>query len=299
MRVDDGVLFFPVTPFDGEGEFAPDAFRAHLADGLRFEPGGVFAACGTGEYFSLDEDEYRSVVRIAVEEAAGRVDVAAGAGGPTRRAIRDARAAIEEGATTILAMPPYLVRGSQAGLVDHFTRIADAVDADVIVYHRDNAVLSPESVRQLARHPRVVGLKDGHGDVGLLERIVATVDESDFVYFNGMPTAELYARAFRGVGVRAYSSAVFCFAPEIAVAFHRALATGDEETIALLLRDFFVPLVEIRDRAPGYAVALVKAGVALRGIDAGGVRPPLRDADPDDLADLSRLVDRARATAGV
>lgn len=296
---DDGVLFFPVTPFGPDGEFAPDAYRAHLADGLRFEPGAIFAACGTGEYFSLDPDEYRSVVRIAVAEASGRVPVAAGAGGPTRRAIRDARAAAEEGATTILAMPPYLAHGDQRGLVAHFTQLADAVEADVIVYHRDNAVLAPESVRELSAHPRIVGLKDGHGDVGLLERIVAAVDDPTFVYFNGMPTAELYARAFRGVGVHAYSSAVFCFAPEIASSFHRALAGDDADTVDHLLRTFFVPLVALRDRRPGYAVALVKAGVGLRGITPGSVRPPLSDPSAADVADLAALVERAAVDVGV
>lgn len=289
---DDGILFFPVTPFDVTGEFAPDAFREHVADGLRFDPGAIFAACGTGEYFSLDPDEYRTVVRVAVDEAAGRVPVAAGAGGATRRAIRDARVAVDEGASTILAMPPYLVAGGQRGLVQHFTDLADAVEADVIVYHRDNAVLTPESARELAQHPRIVGLKDGHGDVGVLERIVAAVDDPTFVFFNGMPTAELYGRAFRGIGVHAYSSAVFCFAPEIATAFHRALGDEDADTVERLLRSFFVPLVEIRDRRPGYAVALVKAGVGLRGISAGSVRPPLTDADPRDVADLSELLTR-------
>ena len=85
--------------------------------------------------------------------------------------------------------------------------------------------------------PNVVGLKDGIGDVDLMTRIVTSVRGSghpraaEFLFLNGLPTAEVSARAYRAIGVRIYSSAVHCFAPNIAHTFHRALSTGDDVKI--------------------------------------------------------------------
>jgi 5-dehydro-4-deoxyglucarate dehydratase len=113
----------------------------------------------------------------------------------------------------------------------------------------------------------------------------------DFQFFNGLPTAEMTAPAYRGIGVDLYSSAVFAFAPEIALAFHRALAEGDEALVGRLLDEFYGPLVALRDEVPGYAVALVKAGVTLRGLDVGGVRAPLLDPTPEHVSRLAKLID--------
>src|SRR5690606_23107819 len=120
-----------------------------------------------------------------------------------------------------------------------------------------------------------------------------TVRESagaDFTFFNGLPTAELTVPAYRGLGVNLYSSAAFAFAPEIALAFYRAITSGDEELVRRLLTGFYRPLVELRDQVPGYAVSLVKAGVRLRGLDVGGVRPPLVDPSPEHVTELEKII---------
>ena len=97
--------------------------------------------------------------------------------------------------------------------------------------------------------------------------------------------------AYRGLGVHRYSSAVFAFLPEVATAFAAALAGGDRKRVDILIDGFYEPLVALRDRVPGYAVSLVKAGVTLRGeVDAGSVRAPLVDPAPADVAELRRLV---------
>ena len=154
--------------------------------------------------------------------------VVAGAGYGTALAVRYARLAEEAGADGLLAMPPYLVVAGQEGLLRHYRELAAATaPADVIVYQRDNAVFTPETVVELARTDGIIGFKDGLGDLDLMQRIVSAVRTEvpgDFLYFNGLPTAELTGLAYRGIGVTLYSSAVFCFAPEIALAFHRALA---------------------------------------------------------------------------
>ncbi|SFC80871.1 5-dehydro-4-deoxyglucarate dehydratase [Streptomyces aidingensis] len=296
-----GVLFFPVTPFDGTGRVDTGALAEHLAAGLAHGPGGVFAACGTGELTSLSAEEQATVVRTAVKETAGRVPVLAGAGGPLGAALAHARQAAEAGADGILLLPPYLAAGPRRGLHDYVAAVA-AVGLPVILYQRGPLVLEPDQVVALGRIPGVTGLKDGLGDIDRMQRIVLAARArlgEDFTFFNGLPTAELTQPAYRALGVRLYSSAVFCFAPEIAAAFHRALdeeaGTADPQLAGKLLTDFYAPLVELRNKVPGYAVSLVKAGVRLRGQDAGPVRPPLVEPDAADLAELSRLIDTGLA----
>ncbi|MER7948515.1 5-dehydro-4-deoxyglucarate dehydratase [Streptomyces sp. NPDC096079] len=293
----DGLLFFPVTAFAPDGSVDLGAFRAHVRAGVEAGAGAVFACCGTGEFHALTPEEFRDCVAAAVEETAGRVPVVAGTGYGTALAIRYARLAEEAGADGLLAMPPYLVVADQAGLLRHYADIAAATALDVIVYQRDNAVLTPETAVALARTDGVIGLKDGLGDLGLMQRIVSAVraEGLDLLYFNGLPTAELTGAAYRGIGVTLYSSAVFCFAPDLALAYHRALATGDDATVDLLVDGFYRPLVELRAQGRGYAVSLVKAAVRRTGPDVGEVRPPLSEPAAAHVDALMRLVEHARA----
>jgi 5-dehydro-4-deoxyglucarate dehydratase len=114
------------------------------------------------------------------------------------------------------------------------------------------------------------------------------------VYFNGLPTAEMTQLPYRAAGVPHYSSAVFCFAPDLAMAFYRAYRAGDDATCERLLDGFFRPYVELRAKGPGYAVALVKAGVRLEGLDVGPVRAPLSEPAPEHVAQLAELIKAGR-----
>ncbi len=284
-----GVLSFPLTAFHDDGSLDPDGQRAHVAARLAAGPGALFPACGTGEFFSLDEEEYRQVVTIAVEEAAGRLPVVAGTGYGWAQAARFARIAEEAGADALLVLPHYLVDAPQEGLVAQLEQLAARTRLPIVAYQRGQVAYDATSLRRIARIPNVIGLKDGHSDLDRLQRLTLAAPE-DFLFFNGAATAEIQARAYATVGVPAYSSAVHAFAPEIAGAFFGALRSGDHGTTEKLLRDFYVPFVELRDRAAGYAVSLVKAAARLRGERVGPVRAPLADPSPADLADLSALL---------
>ncbi|MFD4540823.1 5-dehydro-4-deoxyglucarate dehydratase [Streptomyces bauhiniae] len=284
-----GVLSFPLTAFHQDGTLDREGCRAHVADRLAAAPGALFPACGTGEFFSLDEDEYRQVVTVAVEEAAGRVPVVAGTGYGWAQAARFARIAQEAGADALLVLPHYLVAAPQDGLVAQLTQLAARTRLPLIAYQRDQVAYSIESLRHIARIPNVIGLKDGHSDLDRLQRLTLAAPEG-FLFLNGAATAEVQARAYTAVGVPAYSSAVHAFAPEIAGAFRAALRAGDDDTADRLLRGFYVPFVELRDRVPGYAVSLVKAAARLRGARVGPVRAPLVDPSAADLAALKDLL---------
>ncbi|WP_255952634.1 5-dehydro-4-deoxyglucarate dehydratase [Streptomyces odontomachi] len=294
----DGLLFFPVTAYGPDGSVNLAGYRAHVRRGIEAGAAAVFACCGTGEFHALTPEEYRDAVAAAVAEADGRVPVIAGAGYGTALAVRYAKLAEEAGADGLLAMPPYLVVAGQQGLLRHYRELAAATSLDVIVYQRDNAVFTPETVVELARTDGIIGLKDGLGDLDLFQRIVSAVRTEvpgEFLYFNGLPTAEQTSLAYRGIGVTLYSSAVFCFAPEIALAFHKALVSGDDTTVNRLLDGFYRPLVELRAKGRGYAVSLVKAGVRLRGLDVGEVRPPLHEPAPEHIEELGALIERGYA----
>ncbi|MFI2508587.1 5-dehydro-4-deoxyglucarate dehydratase [Streptomyces sp. NPDC018972] len=297
----EGVLFFPVTPFTAAGDVDLDALRRHIAAGVDAGPGGVFVACGTGEFHALDHEEYGAVVRTAVEAVDGRVPVYAGAGGAVGQARRLARAADRAGADGLLLMPPYLVEAPADGLVAYTRDVAGETALPLIVYNRANARFDERSAAAVARLPTCVGFKDGTGDLDLLARIVPAVREAldgtgkEFQFFNGMPTAEASQLAYRALGVELYSSAAFAFAPDVSLAFHRAVEEGDQKRIDALQRTFFHPLVRLRKRVPGYAVALVKAGVTLEGLEAGPVRPPLTPLTASETEELAAIIAEARA----
>ncbi len=297
----DGVLFFPVTPFTEAGDVDTELLAQHVAKGVDAGPGGVFIACGTGEFHALDASELGTIVRTAVDVVGGRVPVYAGAGGSIAQATAFAEAAADAGADGLLLLPPYLVEMPQAGLVAYTRAVTEATDLPVIVYNRNNARYTEDSAVQVAQLDKVVGFKDGTGDLDQVARIVRAVTDAlaptgkPFQFFNGLPTAEVSQQAYRAIGVTLYSSATFAFAPELALAFYQALETGNEPLTAALLREFFHPLVRLRDTVPGYAVSLIKAGVALEGIDAGAVRPPLIMPSAEDIAELRAIIASGRA----
>ena len=289
----DGVLFFPVTPFDERDRIDVALLEQHVDERVGQGAGGVFAACGTGEYHALGIEEVGTAVAAAVRATAGRRPVVAGTGGPLAHAVAAARTAAKAGAEGLLVLPPYLVTAPQEGLLRYVRAVTDATALPVIVYHRGAAAFTESTIERLLEDPRVQGVKDGVGDIALMQRFVLAarrLGRSDVRFFNGLLTAEASQAAYRAIGVPLYSSAVFAMAPRIATAFFEAYRDGDDERQRLLLEGFFIPLVRLRDETPGFAVSLIKAGLRLSGVPVGPVRPPLTDPTPDQLARLEALL---------
>ncbi|PYI66123.1 5-dehydro-4-deoxyglucarate dehydratase [Arthrobacter livingstonensis] len=296
----EGILFFPVTPFTGDGHVDVALLKEHIASRLPFSPGGIFPACGTGEFHALSLAEVGTVVRAAVEVVNGAAPVIAGAGGPLGHALDVARAAEEAGADGLLVLPPYLVGAPVEGLVAYIEAIAGATGLPVIVYHRANAKFTAAAMVALAGNPKVIGFKDGIGDVGLAQEIVSAVratGREDFLFFNGLLTAELTQGAYRGLGMPLYSSAAFAMAPEIATAYYRAYIDGNEERREELIAGFYAPLVRLRDETPGFGVSLIKAGLRQSGLAVGSVRPPLVNPTAEQEARLAAILAKGHELA--
>lgn len=284
-----GLLSFPVTHFDEAGRFNPDSYAEHVGWLSGFGAATLFAAGGTGEFFSLAPEEIPQVVRTA-KSAAGKTPIVSGCGYGTEVAVSIAKAAEKAGADGILLLPHYLIDAPQEGLYRHVKAVCQSIGIGVMVYNRDNSILQAETLARLCDEcPNLVGFKDGTGDIGLVRQVTARMGDR-LTYLGGMPTAELFAEAYLGAGFTTYSSAVFNFVPELAVGFYKALRAGERAKCERILLDFFYPFMSVRNRGKGYAVAAVKAGVRLQGFNAGPVRPPLTDLAPEEIDMLAELI---------
>jgi 5-dehydro-4-deoxyglucarate dehydratase len=289
-QIGGGLLSFPVTPFHADYSFDEDRYRANLDWLCGYDVAGLFAAGGTGEFFSLTPIEVARVVRVAVEETKGRVPVLAGSGYGTAIAKDIAVAAEQAGADGLLLLPPYLIHSEQDGLAAHVEAVCAATRLGVIVYNRDNAMLNEDTLARLCdRCPNLVGYKDGVGDIELMTRVYSRMGDR-LTYVGGLPTAETFALPYLDMGVTTYSSAVFNFVPEFATAFYAAVRRRDHAAIHAGLKQFILPLIAIRNRRKGYAVSIIKAGMKVIGRDSGPVRPPLTDLTENELAELTALV---------
>lgn len=289
-----GLLSFPVTHFDHELGFREGPYREHCAWLLERDLAGLFAAGGTGEFFSLTPMEVETVVRAAVQETAGRIPVIAGCGYGAAMAVELAKAAERAGADGLLLLPPYLVTGKAEGLAAHVEAVCRATDLAVIVYNRDNAILDEGTLERLCdRCPTLVGFKDGVGDLELMMRVYARMGER-LTYIGGLPTAETFALPYLEMGVTTYSSAIFNFMPDWAVGFYKAVRAKDRAAVLAGLTDFVLPYIELRNRGRGYAVSIVKAGMTAVGRHAGPVRPPLTDLSIDERRVLEALIARVQ-----
>lgn len=284
-----GLLSFPVTHFNSELAFHEREYREHIGWLLQHRPAGLFAAGGTGEFFSLTLGEYAAVVYAAVQEAAGRVPVVAGCGYGTAMAKEFAAAAERSGANGLLLLPPYLVHAEPRGLIAHVQSVCASTKLGVILYNRDNLVLREDAVEQLcATCPNLIGFKDGVGDIELMTRIFARLGDR-LTYIGGLPTAELFALPYLEMGVTTYSSAIFNFVPEFAQTFYRAVRSRDHAAVYRMLRETVLPYVAIRNRGKGFAVSIVKAGMEMIGRPAGPVRPPLTGLSATDREEMARI----------
>jgi len=229
-----------VTPFAG-GSVAEDAFR-ELIEWQIGEGSNGLVPCGTtGEVATLTADEHRQVVRMAVEAAKGRVPVIAGCGTySTSASIERTRAAADIGADASLVVVPYYNKPSQAGLAAHFRAIADASPIPIVVYNvpsRTVADISVETLAQIARHPKIVAIKDASGNLGRVSAQRLTCGE-DFCQLSGNDDMALGFNAMGGVGCISVTANV---APKLCADFQKAMREGRWDE-AMKLQDRLYPL---------------------------------------------------------
>ncbi|PQP19206.1 5-dehydro-4-deoxyglucarate dehydratase [Rhodococcus opacus] len=289
-KLGSGLLSFPVTHFKDDHSFDEAAYRENIGWLGQFDASGLFAAGGTGEFFSLTPPEVAQVVRAAVQEAPDGLPVIAPAGYGTATAVQMARSAESVGAHGILLLPPYLTEASQDGLVAHVKEVCAATTLGVTIYSRANAVYTEAAVAELADScPNLVGFKDGVGNIEQMTRIYASLGDR-LTYVGGLPTAEMFALPYLALGVTTYSSAIYNFVPKFALDFYNALRSGDNAFVINALNEFVIPYCNLRNKKQGYAVSIIKAGMTAIDRPAGPVRAPLTDLDAVELAEFADLI---------
>ncbi len=155
-----GLLSFPVTPFGKDGAFNRAPYEAHVGWLSGFDATVLFAAGGTGEFFSLEPSEIPEIISAA-KASAGKTPIVSGCGYGTRIAVSIAKAAEKAGADGILLLPHYLMDASQEGLYQHIKTVCQSVGIGVMVYNRDNSILQAETLARLCDAcPNLIGFKD-------------------------------------------------------------------------------------------------------------------------------------------
>jgi 4-hydroxy-tetrahydrodipicolinate synthase len=231
-----------VTPFRN-GAVDEDAFR-RLVDWQIESGSSALVPCGTtGESATLDNDEHHRVIGLCVEQAAGRVRVIAGCGSnDTRTALWHMQVAKDLGADAALMVAPYYNRPSQAGLIAHFSHLAESCDLPIVLYNvpgRTVTDLLPDTVIELAkRFPgKIVGLKDASGD---LQRVVVQRVGAGprFCQLSGDDPLALAGYVLGQTGCISVTANV---APKLCAEFHAAAAAGNYER-ARELNELLFPL---------------------------------------------------------
>jgi 4-hydroxy-tetrahydrodipicolinate synthase len=281
-----------VTPFSGDC-VDEDSLREFI-DWQIGEGSNALVPCGTtGESATLSKEEHRNVIATTVEAAKGRVPVIAGCGSfSTAAAIDLVRAAADAGADAALVVVPYYNKPSQAGLAAHFLAIAETSPLPIIVYNvpsRTVADISVETLAQIAKHPRIVGIKDATGNLARAsaQRIACG---ADFTQLSGNDDMALGFNAMGGVGCISVTANV---APRLCAEFQRATREGRWDD-ALQLQDRLYPLHSalFSDASPGptkYALTKVRPGYP----------PDLRLPMTEPSQASRRAVDAALGHAGL
>jgi 4-hydroxy-tetrahydrodipicolinate synthase len=281
-----------VTPFSG-GRVDEATFADFVEWQIEQGSTGLVPCGTTGETATLNHDEHREVIATAVRVANGRVPVVAGCGSySTAVAIDMVRAAADVGADAVLVVVPYYNKPSQAGLAAHFLAIGDASPVPIVVYNvpsRTVADISVETLAEIAKHPRIVAIKDATGNLARVSAQRLACGE-DFVQLSGNDDMALGFSAMGGVGCVSVTANV---APKLCADFQAAMRESRWND-ALALQDRLYPLhaALFSDASPApakYALSRVRPGFPT------DLRLPLVEA-----SDASkRTVDAALAHAGL
>ncbi|MGP4062333.1 5-dehydro-4-deoxyglucarate dehydratase [Halobacillus sp. H74] len=292
-NIPTGILGFPVAPFDEKDELDEQALYKNISFLISNGLESIFIGCGAGEFHAISEDEYETMIDIAHEATQSQVPIYTGVGGNIRTAVRQAELSEKKGADGYLILPPYLVEGTPQGNVEYISQVAQSTQLNSIVYQRNNVLLTKESLQQLVTIPQVVGFKDGVGDMERNIQLTQAVGDR-LQWMNGMPMAEVTMPAYIPLGFEGYSSAISNYIPHISRLFYESLLHGDKETVTDIYRDVILPINDIRKQRPGYAVALIKAGMEIVGLPVRNtVRPPLTPVESSHYKELEAVINVA------
>jgi 4-hydroxy-tetrahydrodipicolinate synthase len=267
-----GVATALATPFQENGQLNLEAWAALIENQIQEGVSGLVIGGTTGEGMTLTDAEFETLLARAVEVANDRAVIIAGTGSNnTAVSIEKTKRAAELGAEMAMVVTPYYNKSTQAGLIAHFTAIADASPIPLMLYNvpsRTGVALAPETVGELAEHPRITALKEASGDISVMAQMMAHIPEG-FTVYCGNDDQILPYMAWGAQGVVSVLSNVY---PGATVALAEALLAGDLQTA----RTWQIRLLPVIDELFAEVNPIpVKAALQARGFEVGAPRLPL------------------------
>lgn len=265
-----------VTPFGKDGNVDYELLKKLIDHLLSTGTDGILVSGTTGEGPTLTEEEKIELIEKTVEYVAGRVPVVAGTGSNNTKATIEYtnKVAKIDGVDAALVVVPYYNKPDQAGMIAHFTAVADNVDLPIVMYNipgRTGVTMEVKTIAELSRHQNIIGIKDCTGIVNMAEIVANT--PNDFLAFTGEDADALAARNVGAQGV--ISVASHLFGKEISQ-MYAANSKGDNEIAGELMRDL-TPKMKALFSHP--SPSPVKAALNHVGIEVGGCRLPILALD--------------------
>ncbi len=283
-----------VTPFRADGSLDLDGaarLATYLVDHLAHD--GLVISGTTGESPTTSDAEKADLLRVVLDAVGDRATVLTGVGTfNTEHTLELAASAAKLGADGLLVVTPYYSKPPQAGLFEHFTRVADSTDLPVMLYDipgRAATAIATDTMLRLAEHPNVVAVKDAKGDLAASARVIA---ETGLAYYSGDDAMTLPLLAVGGVGVVGTSTHFSAIGTKRLIECY----VGGDPATALGLHQQLLPIYTGIFATQG--CILVKAGLELQGRGVGGVRLPLVAATEAEIAGLRRSLIAAGLDAG-
>jgi dihydrodipicolinate synthase/N-acetylneuraminate lyase len=290
MFAPEGIFVAMVTPFDKEGRVAEDVLRRMVDFYVEKGVTGLFPISSVGEFIHMSVEDRRRVIKVVVEQAAGRVAVTPGVGDSCAgNVINHARFAKECGCPAAIVCGPFYLHPSQAVVRQHYETVAAAVDMPFILYNIPIFAtgIAEQTVEQLSRLPNVVGMKDSSGDSIYMANVIDRVRlaGSDFNYLTGLDQV-LYPSL--ALGARGLMGGLTGVVPELTVAIYRAFQRGEHDRARQLQYAILALGREINtlDFPVGFKLAL-----QTRGFEMG---PPKQPLDPEQVQDCEDCYPRMK-----
>ncbi|MDR1747435.1 MAG: 4-hydroxy-tetrahydrodipicolinate synthase [Spirochaetaceae bacterium] len=290
MKELKGTITALITPFGMDGAVDYSGYRSLIRFQLEAGVSGLLVLGSTAETPTLEAGEKAELIRIAVEEAGGRVPVIAGTGTySTRDTIAGTRTAKELGADAALVVTPYYNRPSDEGLFHHFEAVAVEGGLPVIIYNiagRTGRNITTPLLKRIAEISGIIGVKEASGDINQIVDVLGSIAAAkpDFTVMSGDDALTLPVMALGGKGV---ISVVSNLVPERVVQLTEAMLAGDIER-AKGLHQKLLPLFRAAfiESNPGP----IKAAMNIKGLPAGGLRLPLVDILPENRTKLEQVL---------
>lgn len=276
-----------ITPFDKDSKVDEEGLRENVKFQIKGGIHGLVPVGTTGECATLSYEEHNRVTEVVVDAAGGKAPVLAGTGSnSTWEAIMLTRHAKEVGADGALLVVPYYNKPTQAGLYQHFKRVAEEVDLPQVIYNipsRTGVNMQPETMAKLAKLKNIVGVKEASGNLEQIKQIVKLAGK-DFSVISGDDSLTLEIMKLGGVGVISVASNLV---PDKVAKLVDSFRSGDIETAERInteLSPLFKALFIETNPGP------VKMAMNWMGMAAGGLRLPLVELEPKNQKKLRKVL---------